>query len=285
MWTYLNGSLIAHDQVMISPFDRGFLFSDGVYEVVRYYPSFGYFQTDAHLRRLQYGIEQMRIQPVKVEVVKEAIQDLLQRNQQTGAEAIAYIQVTRGTYYPRQHFFPPPETPLTLFITTNAFKPHAEDVEKGVQVLLEDDIRWARCDIKTIALIPNVLSRQRAVDARACETIWARDGLMTEGTHTNFCAVKRGKLVTPPRSKFILSGITRQVVLDLCLQNDIPFEEAEIRRDELASLDECMIIGTTTEVTPIVKINEMTIGNGTPGQVTRKLQRALYGMLRKEMKW
>lgn len=279
MWTYLNGSFLPQEEAMISPFDRGFLFSDGVYEVIRYYPPNGFFQKEAHLRRLQYGLEQLRIEKVDITQIDRVIEELMLRNGHTGAQAIAYIQATRGANIPRQHFFPPSSTIPTVFITTSPFKPHMEEIEKGVRVLLEDDIRWSRCDIKTIALIPNVLSRQRAVEAGACETIWSRDGLITEGTHTNFCAVKDGTLITPPRSRIILSGVTRQVVLDLCTTLGIPFREAEIEKSEIPSLAECMIIGTTTEVTPIVKVNDWTIADELPGAVTRKLQKELYRVI------
>lgn len=279
MWVALNGSILPQEQVSISPFDRGFLFSDGVYEVIRYYPTHGYFRKESHLQRLRYGLEQLRIAAVDTANIGTLIEDLLRKNDQTGSQAIAYIQVTRGAYYPRQHFFPPPATPLTVLITTNPFKPHTEEIEKGVRVLLEDDIRWSRCDIKTIALIPNVLSRQRAVEAGVCETLWARGDFITEGTHTNFCAVRNGVLLTPPRSNFILSGVTRQVVFDLCKNLGLRIEEGQIHRNEIASLDECMIIGTTTEITPICKIGDQMIGHGEPGQVTRKLQREFYRMI------
>jgi len=204
-------------------------------------------------------LEQLQITKVDTAQIDRVIEELVVRNGHTGAQAIAYIEVTRGSTIPRQHFFPPSSTMPTVFITTNPFKPHAEEIEKGVRVLLEDDIRWSRCDIKTIALIPNVLSRQRAVEAGACETIWSRDGFMTEGTHTNFCAVKAGTLITPPRSNLILSGVTRQVILELCKSSGIPVREGPIEKSELPMLQECMIIGTTTEVTPIVRINDWTI--------------------------
>jgi D-alanine transaminase len=276
MWVYLNGTFLPQEQATISPFDRGFLFSDGVYEVIRFYPPNGFFQKEAHLRRLQYGLDQLRITTIDVGQIDRVIEDLVIRNQQTGAQANAYIQVTRGSNIPRQHFFPPASTPPTVFITTNPFKPHADEIEKGVRVLLEDDIRWSRCDIKTIALIPNVLSRQRAVEAGVCETIWSRDGFITEGTHTNFCAVKDGTLITPPRSRFILSGITREIVLDLCRSSGVPFREEPIARADIPSLNECMIIGTTTEITPVVRISDQTVGDGVPGPLTRKLQKELY---------
>ncbi len=282
MWAYLNGFFLPQEQALISPFDRGFLFSDGVYEVIRYYPPFGYFQKEAHLRRLQYGVEQLRIEKVDTAQIDKVVEDLLRRNEHIAAQAIAYIQVTRGSYFPRQHFFPPSSTQPTVLVTTSSFKPHTEEVEKGVRVLLEEDIRWSRCDIKTIALIPNVLSRQRAVESGAAETIWARDGFITEGTHTNVCAVKGGTLITPPRSRSILSGVTRQVILDLCRTLDIPCQEIHIEKADVPSLKECMIVGTTTEVTPVVKINDVMIADGLPGAVTRKLQRELSKIIRKE---
>jgi D-alanine transaminase len=276
MWLYLNDKYVEHDKATISPFDRGFLFSDGIYEVVRFYPPRGFFQIEAHLERMRYGLEQLRIDGIDVSRVRPIIEELLTRNGHKSSQAIAYVQVTRGAYYPRQHFFPPPFTPPTLLISTSPFKPHAEEIEKGVQVLLEKDIRWSRCDIKTIALLPNILSRQRAVEQGVCETIWSRDGFITEGTHTNFCAVKGGVLLTPRKSNFILSGVTRQVVLHMCGTLNIPCSETSINESELVEFDECMIVGTTTEVTPVVKINDLTIKDGMPGEITRRIQKELY---------
>ncbi len=276
MWLYLNDKYVEHDKATISPFDRGFLFSDGIYEVVRSYPPRGFFQIEAHLERMRYGLEQLRIGGMDISKVRPIIEELLARNGHKSSQAIAYIQVTRGAYFPRQHFFPPPSTPPTLLISTSPFKPHAEEIEKGVQVLLEKDIRWSRCDIKTIALLPNILSRQRAVEQGVCETIWSRDGFITEGTHTNFCAVKGGVLLTPRKSNFILSGVTRQVVLHMCGTLNIPCSETSINESELGEFDECMIVGTTTEVTPVVKINELTIKDGMPGEITRRIQKELY---------
>jgi len=279
MWLFLNNSYVEKEQASISPFDRGFLFSDGVYDVVRYYPQSGYFQTQAHLNRLSYGLDQLQIRGIETERIGDIINELLQRNGQTKAQAIAYIQVTRGAPYPRQHFFPPASTPPTLLITTTPFKPHTEEIEKGVRVLVEDDIRWLRCDIKTIALLPNILSRQHAVEQEACETIWTRNGVITEGTHTNFCAVKDGILLTHPRSNLILSGITRQVVLDMCVRLNIPCQEVPIRFSDIGDLDECLIIGTTTEITPVVKVAETTISDGKPGSITKKLQKEFYSII------
>jgi D-alanine transaminase len=275
MWLYLNNKYVEQEKATISPFDRGFLFSDGIYEVVRFYPPRGFFQVEAHLERMRYGMGQLRIKGVDIGKIRPIIEELIARNGHKSAQAIAYIQVTRGAYFPRQHAFPPPATPPTLLISTSPFKPHMEEIEKGVRVLLEKDIRWSRCDIKTIALLPNILSRQSAVEQGACETIWSREGRITEGTHTNFCAVKNGALLTPRKSNFILSGVTRQVVLYLCRSLNIPCSETSLKESEVGEFDECMIIGTTTEVTPVVKINDLTIGGGAPGEITKKLQKEL----------
>jgi D-alanine transaminase len=272
MWLFLNDKFIEHDKAAISPFDRGFLFSDGIYEVVRYYPPKGFFQVEAHLERLRYGLGELRIQGVDVGKIRPVMEELIARNGHKNGQATAYIQVTRGAYFPRQHFFPPPATPPTLLISTGPFRPHTDENEHGVRVLLEKDIRWSRCDIKTIALLPNILSRQSAVEQGACETIWSRDGFITEGTHTNFCAVKGGTLLTPRKSNFILSGVTRQVVFHICHRLNVACLETSIKESELSEFDECMIIGTTTEITPVVKINDLTIGSGAPGDITRKIQ-------------
>lgn len=280
MWVYVNEKYVEREYATISVFDRGFLFSDGVYEVIRFYPGYGYFESEAHLNRLQYGLEQLRINGVDLGRIRSVTEELLKRNDHAREEAIAYIQVTRGSSYPRQHFFPPRATPPTVFISTNPFKPHQDEIEKGTSVLLQEDIRWSRCDIKTIALLPNVLSRQDAVEQGVSETIWSRDGVITEGTHTNFCAFKGGMMLTHPQSHRILSGITRKVVFRICQSLNIPVKEIPIKESELEDVDECIIIGTTTEITPVVRINDIIIGTGLPGELTLQIQKAFYEIVR-----
>lgn len=280
MWVYINDKYVEREQASISVFDRGFLFSDGIYEVIRYYPGHGFFQSQAHLNRMQYGLEQLRINGVDLGRIKSVIEELLVKNDHSREEAIAYIQVTRGSSYPRQHFFPPPSTSPTVFISTSPFKPHTQEIEKGVAVLLRPDIRWSRCDLKTIALLPNVLSRQDAIEQGVSETIWSRNGVITEGTHTNFCAIKGGTLLTHPQSHRILSGITRQVIFRICQSLSIPVNEQPIRESELDDCDECMIIGTTTEITPVVRINDVIIGTGLAGEITKKIQKKFYEIIK-----
>jgi len=272
---YFNGQFMDESGVCLPPYERGFQFADGVYEVIRcYYGVF--FQTEAHLQRMARGLSELRIEAPDVAGFVHIIQRLVEENNHDEQQAIAYLQVTRGAYSPRRHWFPPAGTPPTVYISTSPFQPHWQEIEKGVKVILEEDVRWLRCDIKSIALLPNVLSRQRAIDQGAVEAIWARDGYMTEGTHCNIAFVKAGTLYTPPLSNLILPGVTRAVVLRLCEKLGIPAKEVPIARQELEQFDEAMLIGTTVEITPIVQIGDMKVGNGEPGPVTRRLQDAFY---------
>ncbi len=275
MLVFYNGQYMPEEEVCLPPYERGFQFADGVYEVIRcYYGSF--FQTEAHLQRMARGLGELRIEAPDLGAFPAIIQRLVEENNHDQQQAIAYLQVTRGAYSPRRHWFPPAGTPPTVYICTSPFRPHWEEIEQGVKVILEDDIRWLRCDIKSIALLPNVLSRQRAIDQGAAEAIWARDGFMTEGTHCNVAFVREGTFYTPPLSNLILPGVTRALVLRMCEELGIPAKEVPIPRAELLHFDEAMLIGTTVEITPIVQIGEMTVGKGDPGPITRRLQEAFY---------
>lgn len=275
MLVYYNGQYMEESNVCVSPYERGFQFADGVYEVIRcYYGAF--YQMEGHLQRMARGLGELRIEGAGVSNFSAIIQRLAEENNHGEDQAIAYLQVTRGAYSPRRHWFPPPGTPPTVYISTSLFAPHWKEIEHGVKVILEEDVRWLRCDIKSIALLPNVLSRQRAIDQGAVEAIWARDGFMTEGTHCNIGFVKAGIFYTPPLSNLILPGVTRAAVLRLCEKLGIPTKEVPIARQMLAQFEEAMLIGTTVEITPIVQIGEMTVGKGSPGPVTRHLQEAFY---------
>lgn len=280
MIAYFSGRYLPEEEIKVSPYDRGFQFSDGVYEVVRFYDDH-FFQTDAHLRRMARGLSELKIKNLNIAEFKKIIQNLIEQNNIKHTQALAYIQVTRGDYYPRRHWFPPEGTPPTVFITTSLFKPHQDEIDNGVKILLEPDMRWHRCDIKSIALLPNVLARQKAVENGAAETVFVRDNLVTEGTHTNFCVINNGKLYTPPLSNLILPGITREVVLRICDRLNISYHETPIRSDDLFDYDEIMLVGTTVEITPVVQINDQQIGNGQPGPLTKSIQKEFYAMVKK----
>ncbi len=269
---YLNNSFIDFETACISPNDRGFLFSDGVYEVVRCYNGYR-FELERHLDRLQYGLRELRMPEINRQHLIDVSEELLRVNELQQGEALIYLQVTRGAAK-RTHYFPQVNTPQTVFASASRFNHPVGERENGAQVILVPETRWARCDIKSIALLPNVLARQQAVENDAAEALFVRDGFVMEGSHCNFCAVFDGTVVTPPATNYILSGITRQVVIELCKKMNITGHEQPIQLTNLNKADEIMIVGTTVEITPVTKVDEWTVGTGMPGPITKKIQQA-----------
>ena len=272
MLSYYNGKYLPKEEVAISPDDRGFLFADALYEVIRSY-SGRLFQLQAHIERMNYGARELRFNVTDFSYLGNVAEQLIRRNNLIEGDALIYIQVTRGIA-PRLHVFPSDETPLTVYATARSFTPDLDQLENGVNVIFVPDQRWSRTDIKSVGLLPNVLAKQRAVENNAAEAIFVRDGAVTEGTHSNFFAVIDGMVLTRPRTNYILGGITRQVVLDLCNQLSIPYQERSIFEAEARQADELFIAGTTVEVTPVVQIEGQNLGDGKPGPVVRKLQEA-----------
>lgn len=277
MIVFFDGRFLPKDEVRISPDDRGFLFADGAYEVVRVYAGQP-FLMEEHLRRLRYSLGELRISLPTLAELEDVALELIERNDLTESEASIYVQVTRGVA-PRKHAFPSQSIPATVYVTASPFSPRWEKWEEGVAVILVPDIRWARCDIKSLALLPNVLASQAAREREAEEAIFVRDGVITEGAHTNVCAVFDGQLVTHPAMNHILAGITRGLVLALCAELSIPYREEPIRADALGAASELMILGTTTEIMPVVQVDGRPVGDGRPGPVTRVLQRAFRALL------
>ena len=186
--------------------------------------------------------------------------------------ALVYLQITRGSAIPRTHHFPTEQTSPTLFISVNELVENIEERENGVKVILQEDIRWLRCDIKSTSLLPVVLANQKAKEENAVEAIFVRDGLITEGTHTNFFAVKNETVYTAPKSRLILEGITRKVVLEFCEKFKIDYREEFINKDDLKSFNEFFITSTTKEITPVTTIDYWTINKGEIGKITKSLQ-------------
>lgn len=277
MIVFFDGQFLPKDEVRISPDDRGFLFADGVYEVVRVYRGQP-FLMDEHLRRLRYSLGEVRISLPQIETLHDIARELIRRNDLAQGEASIYIQVTRGVA-PRKHAFPAALTPATLYVTASPFLPRREKWAEGVAVILVPDIRWARCDVKSLALLPNVLASQAAKEQGAEEAIFVRDGFLTEGAHTNACAVIDGEVTTHPATNRILAGITRGLVLELCAGLGIPYRERPIAADALDAAQEMMILGTTTEIMPVIAVDGRPVGNGRPGPVTRQLQEAFRAMV------
>jgi len=280
MIVYLNGSYMTKEKAHISPDDRGFLFGDGVYEVVRAHEGC-FFRANAHWQRLSKSLAATEINGPTDAEVQSIAETLLDKNGLRSGEATVYLQITRGVA-PRKHGYPQPPVPATVYGYASPFTPPREKWDSGVRVITAPDIRWARCDIKSISLLPSVLANQRAQAAGVHEAILVRDGVVTEGSHTNFAAVRNGTLITHPANNFILNGITRVVALELCHALNIPVRETPVLESELCALDEAMLLGTTNDVMPVVRVNDWTIGDGRPGLVTRRLQETLREMMTRE---
>ena len=265
---YLNGVYLPKEEARLSPDDRGFLFADGIYEVVRSYGGRLY-ALEPHLARLARGLKAIRIQGVVATDVGVICQELLTRNDLARKDAIVYVQITRGAA-PRTHWFPDPSVRPTVYASTMAFKPKA-DPAVGVAVITQPDQRWARCDIKSVALLPNCMAAQAAREAGVPEAVLVRDGVVLEGTHTSFFGVVEGEVRTAPANNYILPSITRQAVLELCSEHGIPARTEPILLEELPRVTELFLAGTTMEIMPIIQIDARTIGAGRPGPVATRL--------------
>jgi len=271
MIAYFNGRFLREEDIHISPEDRGFLFADALYEVIRSYEG-RLLEAQAHWDRLSYGAKALRFNRTQFTELKEVAETLIRENGLTRGDATVYVQVTRGQAR-RSHAFPPPETPLTIYASARPFSPKSSALD-GVSVILVSDQRWARCDIKTVGLTANILAHQQALEHGAYEALFVRDGAVLEGTHTNLFTVVDGIVVTPPRTNYILGGITRQAVLHLCKELSIPAVENPVFESRLLEADEIMVVGTTTEITPILRVNGQGLRSGRPGEVTRRLWKA-----------
>ncbi|GBC60485.1 D-amino-acid transaminase [Desulfonema ishimotonii] len=278
MHVYFNGDMMPKNEVSISPDDRGFIFGDGVYEVIVAYDG-RFFRADAHFERLRRSLRALKIQEPDMAALRAIPEKLLRANNLEEGEATVYLQITRGAA-PRKHPFPDKDTPVTVYGFASRFVADESAWEDGVKVISVPDIRWMRCDIKSVSLLPNVLASQQAKENNAKEAIFVRDGAITEGAHTSFAAIFDGCFVTYPETHYILPGITRTVAIGLCREFNIPVREFPILENELKDADECMLLGTTTEVMPVVQVDDRMVGDGRPGPVTRKLQNALRKLIR-----
>jgi D-alanine transaminase len=272
MIVYLNGCFVGKEEARVSPDDRGFLFADGAYEVIRSYDG-KLFELARHLQRLERSLRELRITGVSTEELATVIREIMLRNNAESGERIVYIQVTRGAAK-RIHSFPDERTSPTVYVSVSPFHHPDGKSKHGVKVILVPDIRWERCDIKSVALLPNVLASQTAKDRGADEALFVRDGYITEGTHTNFCGIFGGRLVTHPLNNLILDGITRRVILELCCETGIPVEESPIREARLRDADELMILGTIFEVMPVLQVDDWRVAEGDPGPISEALRDA-----------
>lgn len=267
---YLNGDFLPVGDATVSVNDRGFLFGDGVYEVT---PSYAgrLFRWEQHLARLKTGLAAIGID-FDAAALKQVKEELLARNGLDGVPAAyVYVQVTRGTA-PRTHWFPDPPVDPTVYAFANRFmRPAMAEWRRGISAVTVPDQRWARADIKAIALLANVLAAQAAAEAGAGNAIFVRDGIALEGSHNNLFAVFGGVLATAPKSNYILHGITRDFLIELAGDIGIPVEERAIPLPELTRADEVFFSGTTTEVRPVVEIDGRKVGDGRVGPVAQRL--------------
>jgi len=274
---YLNGTFMDRKEAKISPDDRGFHFADGVYEVVKYYGGKP-FRMEDHIGRLQRSLHEVLIHYHLTAELPDVFDKLLELNDLKQQDAAVYLQISRGAHQ-RVHHFPANLDP-TVYAFVFPFPSFTENLDKGIKVITSEDIRWLRCDIKSVSLLPNSMLYQQAVEQGAGECVLVRNGLVTEATHSSVVGVKDGELVTHPLSNLILPGITRKVILEMALEAGIPVKEEAIPAEKLYALDELIICGTGSEVMPAVQVNDRLVGDGKPGTVTRFLQKKFFEMAR-----
>ncbi len=265
---FVNGRFLPLEEATVSIEDRGFQFGDGVYEVIRTYGGRP-FELEAHITRLERSAKALNLRlPYTRSQWKDYVVEGIRRAGYP--ENKIYIQVTRGVA-PRDHAYPTDVSP-TVVMTIRAFQPLRESIRSaGVDAITVTDIRWGRCDIKSLNLLANVLARQQAKEAGVFEAILIKDGAVTEGAVSNVMIVKNGALMTAPEGSGILSGVTRTAVLELARKESIPVDERQVFREELYGADEVLLTGTTVEVLAVVRIDGRTVGSGLPGPVARRL--------------
>jgi D-alanine transaminase len=279
MSVFLNGRFMPDSEATISVFDRGFVFGDGVYELVPVYSRHP-FRLDNHLRRLQASLDGIRLDnPYGMDGWRKLILQLIELHD--FADQSVYIQVTRGVA-PRDHPFPK-GVPPTVFMFAQPLVTAAPELKRtGVCAVTAVDNRWSRCNIKAISLLANILLRQQAVDAECAETLMLRDGWLTEGTASNIFVAKHGVLRAPPPSNLMLTGVTYDVVLELAAANGIPVELRPISEAEVRGADELWMTSSTKEILAIVKLDGNPVGAGVPGPLAQRMD-GLYQTFKRQV--
>ncbi len=273
---FLNGEWLAAEAAKVSVYDRGFLFADGIYEVVPVYQRRP-FLINAHLARMQRSLAALNISAPAADYWQTVINELLARNDL--ADALVYIQITRGAEKNRSHL-PSGSMQATLFASLSPLKVHWHQPQPTAVTLL-DDIRWLRCEIKSISLLGNIMLKQQAHQAGFSEPLLQRDGYITEGASCNFFGVRDGVIYTAPKSHLILSGITREHVIHLARELNLELREEAFAVADLAQLDELFLTSSSREVQPIDRIDAMIVGNGQCGPITAQLVAAYHASKRK----
>lgn len=273
---YLNGQFLPYEQATISVEDRAFLLADGIYEVIRVYGGRP-FEMEGHLNRLARSARELKLPAPDLDEIGRVSLELLRINNLS--DATIYIQVSRGAYAPRTHAFPTGPVTPTLLVIARSFKANAAQWETGIKAVTVPDQRWARCDIKSVSLLPNSLAKQAATEAGAQEAVFIKDGYAIEGSSSNFMAVLDGEIRTYPSCNYILSGITRNVVLDVARKLGYKVREEGILTTALGRCTEMWVTSTTQEVMPIVSLDGQVVGDGRPGPVAQALLKAMRELL------
>lgn len=265
---YLNGKFMPIEEACIPVLDRGFIFGDGVYEVIPVY-SRKPFRLHEHLLRLQHSLDGIRLKnPFGNDEWKRLLEQVVAQND--GEDQYLYLHITRGVAK-RDHAFPANVAPTVFIMSNPLLPPPAEMLVGGAAAITAVDNRWVRCDVKAISLLPNVLLRQLAVDVQALETILIRDGFLTEGAASNIFIFKNNVLLAPPKSNLMLPGITYDVVLELAAANRIDHDVRQITEAEVRFADEILLTSSTKEIMPITTLDRQPVGTGKPGDLFARL--------------
>lgn len=270
---YLDGQFLPIESARVSVLDRGFLFGDGIYEVIPVYGRHP-FRLQEHLQRLENSLAEVRItNPHTRAEWATLLSELIDHN--SGEDQSLYLQITRGVA-PRDHYFPDESTPPTLFMMSNPLAGTPEKtLQSGIAAITEVDSRWSRCNIKSISLLANVLHRQHAIDHNAKESILIRDGEVTEGAASNLFIIQQGTILTPPKGQYLLPGVTRDLLLELAQQHNLPCREAAIHEADLSTAEEIWITSSTKEIIPVTTLNQQPVGSGKPGPTALALHQHL----------
>lgn len=279
-YIFINDEFVDESEGKINYSDRGYNFGDGIYEYIRIYDG-KVFTSKEHYERLFRSAKEigLNLEGYSVEGLTEVTKTLATKNNVVNGGV--YIQVTRGVA-PRNHPFPDASTKPVFSAFSKSYDRPYEELKNGVKAITVDDIRWLRCDIKSLNLLGNVLAKEKAAQNGASEAIMHRDQTVTEGSSSNVYAVKDGKIYTHPANNLILNGITRRIIKKSAEALNIPFIEEAFTLDFLNDADEVIISSTSIEVMPVIQVNDNKIGDGKVGQITKQLQKSFDNYIESE---
>jgi D-alanine transaminase len=279
--SYVNGQYVPHADAFISMEDRGYLFSDGIYEVIAFYNK-TLLDGERHMKRLERSLKELDIKnPMSMRALKMVMQELIDRNHYV--DGSIYMQVTRGTAK-RDHIYPKHAKPGLSMMVTPPKMPKAREVLEGVKVITQPDIRWGRRDIKSVSLLPNVLAKQAAAESSAREAwLLTDEGMITEGAvSNNFIITAKNEIITHPKNYWILGGITRDVVVDIIRKHKFKIIERPFSFKEAQTAKEAFLTSTTSNILPVVMMNGKKLGDGKPGAITKQLLNYFYDHIEKQ---